>query len=402
MAIKGSQILHDANGFVVDRAQSAGVGTVNIPEEKIYELGNYNTVATVRDFPDLTFDLESFDVSTEIESILTGIDPTTVVEGHEFDFIESMPIDVISPFKDRGGSFDIIRGVIVPHLTLENITYRFGVGQNSTQTFSLRGDGIYYVKGSPYYEEYAYTGPGAYAFANPALPYTEGGDTIYALSVTLKNADTKKFKRLFFGEDFENTAAGFTLIGDDLTAEYDTVHVVYGSTTQATYPESVHEDVSVKPAAVRVKDIDVYVGTAGATPTFTRWTGVQSFEVTRGVTLDQDQEFGNAHFVSADYDTADVTGNITVRSFDSEDLWGKIANIANITGDDIIGPLSSVALPLELRINHPDTGDVIKTIYVPDARFTIPGYSPRVQTKLETTFNFSSDGGDLLVYAGER
>ena len=31
MAIKAGQILHDVNGFVIDRIQSAGVGNVNIP-----------------------------------------------------------------------------------------------------------------------------------------------------------------------------------------------------------------------------------------------------------------------------------------------------------------------------------------------------------------------------------
>lgn len=401
MAIKGQQILHDANGYVVDRAQSAGVGNVNINEEKIYELGNYNSVGTVRDFPDLTFELESFDMTTEIEAILTGEDPETVPDGFEFDFINQMPIDVISPYKDKGGSFNIIRGIVVPYLTLENVTYRFGVGENSTQSFSLRGDGIYYVKGSPYYEEFANTGNDTYNFAHTALPYTEGGDTVYALGVCLKNSTTKKYKRLFLGEDFTNTSAGITLL-EDLSADYDVVHVVYGSLDQANYPQSVHPDVEVKPAAIRAKDIDVYIGTNDATPVFSRWTNVQSFEVTRSVTLEQTQEFGNAHYVSSDYDTADVTGSITVTSFDAEELWDKIADIANITGNDIIGPLSSVALPIELVVRHPDTGDTLKTLYIPDARFTIPGYQPRVQTRLESTFNFTSDGGDLLVYKGDR
>ena len=57
---------------------------------------------------------------------------------------------------------------------------------------------------------------------------------------------------------------------------------------------------------------------------------------------------------------------------------------------------------MEVRISDPDSGDVLKTLYVPDARFTIPGYSARVQQKLEVQFNFTSDGGNLLVYAGER
>jgi len=42
------------------------------------------------------------------------------------------------------------------------------------------------------------------------------------------------------------------------------------------------------------------------------------------------------------------------------------------------------------------------TLYVPDARFTLPNIQSRVQTKLETPFGFTSDGGTLLVYNGER
>jgi hypothetical protein len=47
MAIKGGQIIHAGNGVaVIDRIQTAGPGQLNIPTEKIYELGNYKSVAT--------------------------------------------------------------------------------------------------------------------------------------------------------------------------------------------------------------------------------------------------------------------------------------------------------------------------------------------------------------------
>jgi len=75
MSIRGSQILHDVNGYVVDRIQTAGPGALNIPEEKVYELGNFETLATVRDIPDLTFSLQSFDVSCEFEALLSGRPP---------------------------------------------------------------------------------------------------------------------------------------------------------------------------------------------------------------------------------------------------------------------------------------------------------------------------------------
>jgi hypothetical protein len=403
VSIKAGQILHDAHGFVVDRIQTGGVGNLNIPEEKIYELGNFSTVATVRDIPDLTFDMESLDVSTEIEALVTGVDPTAVVDGDEFDYLDAKPLYVISPFKAGQGLFNIVRGLVIPHLTLENVTYRFGVRANATQSFSLRCDSIYYVPGTPYYEEF--TGDGSTAtfnLAHTAILYEEGADDIYVLGLCAEYTDGT-YRRLFFGEDYTNTATSFTLLdpaGD--TPAGTVIRCVYGSATSTNYPQTVHQGVSVKPAAVRGKDIDVYVGTSDATPTFSRWTGVQSFEVSRRVNLDNDEEFGNTHFVAQDYDTAEVSGSVTVRPRDPADLWDKIHQVADVATNRVVGPLTSVFLPVEIRISDPDTGDRVKTLYIPDARFTVPGIQGRVQQKTEVTFNFSSDGGTLLVYSGNR
>ena len=400
MAIKAGQILHDANGYVIDRIQSAGAGTINIPEEKIYELGNFRTVATVRDIPDLSFDIESFDMSCEMEAILTGQDPTSIVDGDEFNFDNSMPLDIISPFKSGTNAYDIVRGIAVPYLTLERVTYRFGLRQNSTQQFTLRGDTINYIPGTPYYQEFTNTGAGAYNFAHTAIEYVESGDSIYALCVTAINRSTNVYKRLFLGDDYTNSSTGITTLS--ALGDYDQICVVYGSATAATYAQSVHQGISVKPAAIRGKDIDVYIGTDSATPTFSRWASVQSVEVTRSVNLENDEEFGNTHYVASDYDTAEVTGSIGVKAQDPTELWNKIAQVADVATNKIIGPYTSTFLPVEIRISDPDTGTLLKTLYIPDCRFTIPGIQGRVQTKLETTFNFNSDGGSLLVYKGAR
>lgn len=403
MAIKAGQILHDVHGFVIDRIQTAGVGNINIPEERVKELGNYETVATVRDIPDLSFDVESLDVSTEMEALITGVDPSSVIEGQEFDFLDSIPIDIISPFKSAQGQFDIIKGIVLPHLTLESATYRFGVRQNAVQQFTFRGDSIYYTPDSPFYEEFSGDGvEDEFTLTHTAIVYNEGGDTIYVLGVTVVFADGTT-QRLFHGDDYTDTATVLTIVDPATTAPAgSTLRVTYAANASINYLQTVHETESVKPAAVRAKDIDVYVGTDDATPVFTRWTGVQGFEATRRVNLDNDEEFGNFHFVSQDYDTADVTGSITTRDRDVTELFRKIAEIANVPTNEVVGLHSSVGLPVELRINHPDTGDRVKTLYIPDARFTPPGVQGRVEQKTETTFNFASDGGTLLVYEGER
>jgi hypothetical protein len=445
MAIKAGAILTDVNGFVVDRIQSGGPGNLNIPEEKIYELGNWNTVATVRDIPDLSFDLESFDVFSEFEALLlakggaaapgsaaTGTQLSGQVGSNEIDFRNHVPIDVISPFKSRRNAYNIVKGVVVPYLTLENATYRFGIGQNATQSFSLRGDSIYYTPGQPYFNEVTSSTSGNWATSggavtNPfhaggslkqAVVYTEDAKSVFALCVTAIT-DKGDYKRLFFDDDYTNdatsltiTAAGAAKIGglDYTTLGSTKLRITWNSLTTGNYNQTgnnpqgnaVHQGVSVKPAAVRPKDIDVYIGTAAATPTFTRFTSVQSAEVTWSVSLDPDQEFGNKNYVGMDYDIPDVTGSIGVRPYNPADMWDKLARITGVSSSEVVGPDSAVPLPLEIRINHPDTGNRVKTIYVPDARFQIPGFSGQVQQKLESTLPFTSDSGLMYVYNGAR
>lgn len=402
MAIKAGQILHSGNGTVIDRIQTGGVSNLNIPEEKIYELGNYSSVATVRDIPELTFDLESTDVSTEVEALLHGEDPTTTANGHEFDFSNTMPLDVISPFKSAQGAFDIVKGIAVPYLTLENAVYRFGVGQNATQSFSLRGDSVYFIPGTPKFQEFTITSGTnqAYAFASTALTYTESGDTLYALSACVKNPTTHAYQRLFFGTDYTNTSAGITTLANWFTAGYTKLHVVYGTATAGTYDATVHQGTSVKPAALRAKDICGYVGDGAATPTLIHWAGVQSIEVQRQVQLTNDEEFCNSKYVSVDYDVPDVTGTIGVKSVNPADLFSKVAQVGNVATNVVVGPYSSTTVEVQVNLNNPDTGTTLKTIDVPDARFLLPAVQGRVQTKLEVSFRFTSDGGNLSVYKG--
>lgn len=403
MAIKAGSIIHDAHGFVIDRIQSAGVPNLNIPEETVYELGNFESVGRIRDTPDLSFDMESFDVSTEIEALATFTDPTTTISGDMFDLSDSVPMDIISPMKPGYGNFSVSKGIVIPFLTLESSTYRFGVTDNATQQHTFRGDSYFYVPGSPRYEEFDGDGvTSSFVFEETAIPYLHAGDTLYALGVSVV-FDDGSYRRLFYGEHYTNTANGITILNPATNAPVDSVvRVVYGTTTPKEYPQTVHENDSIKPVAVRGKDIDVYVGTADATPVFSRWTSVTSFEVSRRVTLDQDREFGNAQVVSQDYDVPEVTGSITVRPQDLDDLWGKVHQVANVPSNEVVGVHTSAELPMELRVHDPQTGVRVKTFYIPDARFTIPGIQGQVQQKAEVTFNFNSEGGKLEISKGNR
>lgn len=405
MAIKAGQIIHDAYGFVIDRLQSGGVNSLSINEEKIYELGNFESVATVRDSPDLTFDVESTDVSTEFEALMTFVDPLTVVSGTEFDLNDCKTLDIISPIKAAKGVFTTYGGVIIPSLTLESSTWRGGIRQNHTQSHTFRGDSYFYVDGpgSPYYEEFS--GDGAtdtFNLAHPAKPYNYGGDTTHVLGLSTIFADGSE-RRLFLGDHYTDSPTGFILDDPAVDAPVgSTLRAVYGSDDVAEYPQSVHEGVDVKPAALRHQDIDIYVGDSAATPTLSLWNGVQSFEVTRRLTLEKDEEFGNPRAVSQDYDVPEVSGTLTVRPVDLENLYAKVYAISNVARGEIAGPLTSVPVPVEIRMTDPNTGLRQKTIYIPDARFQMPAINSRVQQKTDQPFPFSSDTGTVLIYNGNR
>lgn len=465
MSIKAGQVLHDAQGFVIDRIQTGGVSNLNIPQEKVYELGNFESVATIRDIPDLSFDIESLDVSTEIEALICNLDPGTVANGDQIDFGNSVPLDIISPFKADKNLYNIVKGIIIPYLTLESVTYRFGTTTDATEAFTLRGDAVYYIPGSPYYEEFAGDGSTAtFTLAHTAIPYKEAGNTTHVVGLCITHSDGT-YQRLFYGTDYTDSTTTFTLVNPTAVGT-GVLKALYGSTTAATYPQSLNADVSVKPGAVRGKDIDIYIGTGpirtitgsitsasnvitgtgytsamsggavdgvgippGTTVTFTdathlqmsanaisthagesitftppllRWTGIQSFEATRRVNLDADREFGNSHYVAQDYVTADVTGSIGVRSRDVADLWTKIAQVTNVSTTEVAGVLSSVGFPMEARIRDPETGTLLKTIYVPDARFEPPPVQGRASQKIDVTFSYQSDKGLIYVYKGAR
>lgn len=418
MSISGGQILHLGRTYVLDRIQTGGPGDLNIPEEKIYELGNKQSVATIRDIPEISFDVESYDMSAEFEALLVNEDHTfsSTVGSNEIDFRDAVPIDIISPWKSRKNAHDIVKGVIIPYLTLENVTYRFGVGENSTQSFTMRGDSIFYTPGQPWYEEFTNTGEGPYTLenSNTATAYTESGNTLYVLSVCLVDSTTKAYQRLFYDASgdtgYTNTSTSVTLY-DDLSSTYDTVRITYG-TTAGTFDydqtgnnfggtQVVHPSNSLKPAAVRGKNIDIYIGDTGTTTGFSRFSNVQNVEATWSVTLENDEELGNERYVDTDYDVPEVSGSIGLKPYDPADLFNKISEITGVSTSEVIGPNITVTVPLEIRIND-DDGDRLKTIYTPDARFTVPGYSGQANAKLETSMSWSSDSGVMYVYNGER
>jgi len=399
MAIKAGNIVHVGNETVViDRIQTAGPGNLNIPTEKIYELGNYQSVATIRDVPDLTFTMDSYDVSTEIEEMITGGgNPTTGI-----DLATCVPIDIASQFKpgiSDATPYAVINSVALPFLYMESMSYRFGLRDNAQQSLSLKGDSIFYNPGPCYVQTAAGTNAAnqTVVTAHPAYEYTGDGSTRRVLSVSVGST------RLVKGTDYTEAYGAVTLgaavstitILEAVPTTSD-IRIVYASNFAKSYLQAVHADTSVKPAAVRGKDIDVYVGgyTSGD-----KWGSVQSVNIDWRATLEKDEEFGNYYAVSQGFDVPEVNGSIDIKPRDPAELLAKIREASGETDPyAVLGAQTSTPLEMNVVVKDPDTAAILKRFHVPDARFTLPGYSGRVQQKLTVTMNFESDGGTLIVF----
>jgi hypothetical protein len=411
MSIKSGELIHVGNSVLVDRAQTAGPGSLNVPQEHIYELGNYRGVGIVRDIPDLKFSLESLDCSAAVEALLAGKDFNSMADGEYIDMATVLPLDVASQFKKGRTAdtpYEVEASVAIPFVMAESVNYRYGLSQNASQTVSLQGDALYYSRGSAYIQEIAGSGAAAQSVAldHPVIPYE--GDTTngtrYALAITIAGSGRRLTPFVDYTE--QATGAGPTYsvsitLSNNITVDADDkIRVIYQSDQHAAYPQASHAPVSaVKPAALRGRDIEVRVAGTAIT---NRWSSVQSVDLTWSVRLDRDLEFGNPNVIGQDFQVPEVRGTIEIKPRDYSELLARVQQVAGVTDDSVTGPLSSVQVPLEVILHSPIDGHVLKTLYVPEARFTIPGFSGRVQTKLTVQFPFESDTGDFYVYKGLR
>jgi hypothetical protein len=403
LSVKTGSLIWNGNGFVLDRVQNAGPSALNLARTRVYEDGNPQAVGIVSDQPDLTFDIESWDMSTDFEAINLGLDPAAVTSGQSLVLTDSVPLDVLSPWRRRNSATVTKGGIIIPALYLETAAYRYGVRQQAAETFTYKGDAEFWSPGAPYRQSFAKSGAGPYALAHTAIVYRETGVAQFVLGLCWIDPDGT-YKRLFHGLDYTDTANSFTLTAAATAAMPGTatLHAMYSSLTQQTVPQQITKTTAEKPAAYQSKDIDVYISDGQPTPTMVRWDRVQTAEVTWKVTRQATEELGNPHYVEQDYDVPDVSGTITVRPSDIDNLLAKLAQALNVAAGEVVGVLSSTPLEMEVRVSHPDTKAPVKTHYIPDARFSPPTLQARANSSQDFPFPFQSEAGLHEVIKGAR
>lgn len=419
MAIHTSTILTQSGNDIIQRIQSGGPGELNIPEEKIHELGNKLSLETLYDRPELSYNVESYDMSAYFEARMTGRNPETfptTIGSNEIDLGEYLPMNFLSPWKDSKTEHTVNYGTIVDNAVPSDVTYRFGAGENSTQSFTFNADNIYYGAGQPWEEYFTNIGASTYTLQHTAHLHDQSGSDLYVLGVMLfDSAAPHNHKVVPFDTSatsgYTNTSNSFSLSVDD-SATYDRIRVVYfidgetydydqdGVTSDGS---TIHIPIATIPSAIKGRNIHVYVANEQtATPVYTKITSIQTLEVTRTATLENTEELGSSRFTDSEAGTPEVSGTMGFRPKSPADFFEKLYLLSGVNPGEVVGPLVTQPMHLEIQIEHPKTGAILKTIYIGGARVQIPGWTGQADSNLEITLSFGSDTGEMLVYNGKR
>lgn len=421
MTVKAGSIITVAGHTVLQRLQTQGLTNVKVPINTVHEIGNDLVVDKVPQEPDFTFALENYAVDCSIEAILHGRSATGPAPnqgagqadavGTEYKWEESQMINIVSPWKDPQSysSGNVVAGHLIPGYFPQKLSYKFGVTEDSAQTAELRGGMFYYGMFAP--TEDVIVGSGgtqAYVTAEPGVEFRKGG----VLGTTFKNALGVLVNGTWMveGEDYNTTGGGtpgsntvvtVTFTDNRPIADGDVIKVAYFTTNAHSYPDTVHESSLVLPGAVRGRNICLSVASGGA-ETWQRVYGVQTVTLDASFNITPERELCNDELVGVTVNSTDTTGAITLHAKDINSFFTFLKQMTGLdTRNEIVGWLNLNPLRVKIEIMDPrNPGTVLKTLYVPDAIFDIPGTPARANAVVDFSMTYESLTGTYSAFKG--
>lgn len=421
MSVHAGTILTVAGRTVLQRVQSAGLGNVNIPKDTIREVGNELVVDKVPTEPDFTFTIESLAVDCDIEAMLHGKRASGGgsngassgdADGTEYPWETCESINILSPWKDHktGSAGHVEAGHLVPGYYPTRIRYEVTTTGNFTTTVDIAGGSFFYGKFAPV--EDAFSGDGvvaAFATTRSAVELRRGGaagTTFKMVFGVLVNGVP-----MVEGDDYDVTGGGnatanapatVTFRAGHIPANGARVRVAYFTTASEDYPQSVHRTAIVLPGAVRGRHVCVSIAPAGSS-TFHKLGKVQSFNLEGTYDTAVERELCNEEPTGRTVNGVDCNGAVTVRSRDASDFFNFLEDITGIdTDEELVGYINQNPVQLKIEVLNPrNLGETLKTLYVKDALFDIPGTPARVNTPTDFAMNWSAQDGTYSAFKGE-
>lgn len=417
MSIRAGSIVTVAGRNVVDRLQTAGLGDARIPIETIREIGNDLVVDKVPGEPDFTFSMESWDVTTDLMAFLHGkIGNQTVLEppgfgdadGTEYKWEDCQYVNVTSPWKDNVGSAggNIGAGLIIPGYYPTRLRYRFGVTDNAVQEIELAGASYYYAQAAPIEEI------GTGDAVEDTFTTSES-----ARALRLGGPAGTTFQRIFGvivngvlqvrGVDFIETTAAVGAASGVASVVFAVpppaaaqVRFAYFTEVAKAYPQAVNADATVKPGAVRGRNIVVRLDPDGDD---VRLPGIQTLELEATVEGEVERELGNPEPTGRSINGTDVTGTLTIRPKDRPGFFHMMNLITGRDEDEVFDYFNQETVPVAVDIQNPkNPGEILKTIYMADGQFQPPGTPARVNQPTDFSVSFNSVNGTFSEFKAGR
>jgi hypothetical protein len=305
------------------------------------------------------------------------------------------PVTIVSPWKDPQNDLtgDIESGHIVPAYWPTRMTYRIGVTENFSADARAGRRPVLLRPGAPVEEVAAGDGVvdrlhdvGGHHAAPPRRPAGTTFRNVFGVIVD-------KVPQVE-GIDFTVTGGNGTPAVIHFTtppAAGAVVRFAYFTVVAKQFPPAVHASTITKPGAVRGRNLPVFLGTGGAR---TRIGLVQSAEINATIEGAAEYELGTEGQVGRVQNGTDCSGSLTVRARSGLNFLGLLQKVTGVAAGEVIGYLNQNPIPLEIPIQNPkNPGQIIKTIYVPDAIFDIPGTPARVNTPVDFAMSFNSQTG---------
>lgn len=406
MSIRAGDILHVGGQNVLDRIQQAGLPNATVPTEVIREVGNNNVVDNIPTEPDFTFQMQSFNVGTELMAFFTGqsggqasgafpgsADP----EGTEYPWAECGFVNIASPWKDpsSGSAGKVQAGYLIPAYYPTKYSLSFGVAANAQQTAELSGGSYFFGQAAPVEDKFTAAGGKSFESTNVTVKHRKGGGE----SEEIANV----FGVLVDGvlqvenEDFTVTGgSGAKAIVEFTTAPVSgaDIRYCYFTTAAKAYPDSVHASTQVLPGAVRGRNILIEVNGA-------KIGGGQTFTMDASVEGEVQRELGTEDIISYIVKGFATSGTFTVRPKDKAAFFKLMTQLTGVAENEVYGWFNDHTVKLDVKIQNPkNPAKILKTVRIGDAKFQPPGENAQVNSATDFAVSYSSIAGTFSEFKG--
>lgn len=402
MSIKGAQIISIGGTQIIHRLQSVRA-TVDRARDIIRELGNYQTVGDSYDNPVVTYEVESYDVSARFEFLVArkAESESEYNSASGYVTLNDMfkKLTIISPIKDANESQTAPVFVCIPGVELTDFRYTFGGNDNASQTFTFRGSEQYVCPGK--FEYFTATGNGTQKNFSKTL----NGNPVYTSEnkaiVYVEVDSVKMIPDVDYTESYDSENGTITLTFVQAPKSGASIRWVVATDAPETFSQNIHLSGTTLPGAIKGKDVLLFVKTQSMSD-FEKMPEITSLEISATAGTSETYFLGS-DVVRIDREIPEITGTIRFKPDVPNNFYSFVRKYILDKSTDTVVSASDLGPTCEIlvKLRHPVTKEVLKSLYLPTVRISIPGFSGGVTDTVEPELSLTSLDADIRIYKGD-